>query len=295
MKRKTNIILVLLIVITVILMTGCKKTIEEKVTEKIIEGTTGADVDLDKDSTTIKTDQGTTQMGSNIKWPKDKVGNLKELKANITMFTEDTANTITYITFDGLKQDDANKYVESIKELGYKSLFETTNADGFVFSGNDEDGSEVVFSFYNDGTGSLSYSEEKLMFNESPDDSDSSDNSLFTGDTITEEVDIAEEVDMTDDVPWPSDFFIGIPELEGKITGVSSSGETEKYVNIEYVEKEDAMEYFNKIKEAGYTEGATESISGDYIDYQASNSVGDYIIFNWNSGNYSSLTLVKVE
>jgi len=293
MKRKTNIILILLIVIVVTLLTGCKKKLEEKVTEKIIESTTGADVDINKDTTTIKTDQGTTQMGTNIKWPKDKVGNLKELRANITMFSEDKDNTITYITFDGLKKDDANKYIESIKDLGYKSLFETTSADGFVYSGNNEDGSEVVFSFYNDGTGSLSYSEDQFMFVDNPYDSDSSDDSLFTGDAITE--DTTEDIDMTDDVPWPSDFFKEIPELDGKITGVSSSGETEKDIYLEYVKKEDALDYFKKIKAAGFTESPTESISSDYIDYQASNSSEDYIIFNWNSGDYASLTLVKSE
>lgn len=300
MKRNTLIILILLIAILATLMTGCKKKIEEKLTEKIIESTTGADVDISKDNTTIKTDQGTTQMGTNIKWPKDKMGDLKELKANITILSEDKNKTLTYIMFDGLNKADADKYLESIKDLGYKSIFETTSADGFLYVGNNENGFEINFTFSNDGVGSLTYAESQTVDVDEY-QSVQSDTSLFTGDSFTgdsgttENPTSTEEIDMTDDVPWPKDFFKGLPELEGKITGVSSSGEKEKYLYIEYVEKENAIDFINKIKNAGFIEGATEAISGDYMNYEASNSNGDYIVFSWNSGNYSSLSLVKGE
>lgn len=294
MKRKTYITFILLIVIVATLLTGCKKTLEEKVTEKILESTSGADVDINKDTTTIKTDDGTTQMGTNIQWPKDKLGNLKELKANIIMLSEDKEKTLTYILFDGLKKDDADKYLESIKELGYEAIFENTSADGFIYNGRDKDGFDVMFSFGLDGSGNLSYSKNQPLDVGNPVDSNSSDDSLFTGDSPTTEYP-TEEIDMTDDAPWPSDFLKEIPELDGKITEVSSSGETEKYIYMEYVKKEDALEYINKIKEAGFTESPTESITSDYLEYQASNSSEDYIMFNWSSGDYVSITLVKSE
>lgn len=294
MKRKTYITFILLIVIVATLLTGCKKTLEEKVTEKILESTSGADVDINKDTTTIKTDDGTTQMGTNIQWPKDKLGNLKELKANIIMLSEDKEKTLTYILFDGLKKDDADKYLESIKELGYEAIFENTSADGFIYNGRDKDGFDVMFSFGLDGSGNLSYSKNQPLDVGNPVDSNSSDDSLFTGDSPTTEYP-TEEIEMTDDAPWPSDFLKEIPELDGKITEVSSSGETEIYIYMEYVKKEDALEYINKIKEAGFTESPTESITSDYLEYQASNSSEDYIMFNWSSGDYVSITLVKSE
>lgn len=294
MKRKTYIIFVLLIFIGVTLLTGCKKTIEEKVTEKIIESASGADVDINKDTTTIKTDEGTTQMGTNIKWPKDKLGDLVELKANIVMLNEDKENTLTYILFDTVKKDDAEKYLQSIKDLGYEAIFENTNSEGFIYSGRNKDGFEVLFSFNLDGSGNLSYTQNQSADLSNPNESsNASSESLFTGDAITE--DITEEIDITDDAPWPSDFFIEIPELEGKITEVTSSGETEKYVYMEYVKKEDALDYLDKIKDAGFIESPTESISSDYLEYQASNSSEDYIIFSWVSGDYVSLSLVKSE
>jgi len=303
MKRKHYILLSLLITVLLIFV-GCKKTIEEKIgekiTEEILESSSGADVDIDDDITTIKTEQGTTLMGTNIPWPKDKMGDLKELKANITMFSEDEKNTVNYIMFDGLSEDDAQKYVESIKELGYKPVYEVTSSDSLVYIGKNENGYEVNFSFYEEGPGSLGLSKS-----EATDVEDVSNNpSLYTGDfeektddnvSTSGDVDTTVELDMTDDVPWPADFLEGVPELEGKITGISSDGDLQKDIYVEYVKKEDALDFIEKIKKAGFTEEASESVSGDYIDYQAYNSNEDYIIIIWNSDNTSSISMSKFE
>ncbi len=288
MRRKFVLILILLIAISATLMTGCKKKIEEKIAEKFIEKTiedaTGGKVDINKDTATIKTEQGETKVGDNLKWPKDKVGNLPELKANIVMITEDIEKTLVFLSFDSLKTDDAEKYLESIKKLKYESVFETTSGDGFMYSGKDEDGSEVVFSYFNDGTGSLSYTDKQFMFTENPYDSNS------PGDTSSNE-----DVDMTDDVPWPKDFFKDIPELEGKIIEVSSGSPQDKFVYIEYVTKEDAMGYLDKLKKLGFTETPSESVSGGYLNYEAGNENGDYIIFDWSDSGYATISLAKGE
>ena len=190
MKYKTFIIFIMLIVIIASLVTGCKK----KIAGKIIEDATGGKVDINEDTTAIKTEQGETKISENQKWPKDKMGNLPELKANITMVIEDYDKekniNLGMVYFDGLKKDDAEKYVESIKELKYESIFESSSGDGFMYSGKNEKGSEVVFSYMNDGTGSLSYTDTQFMFTENPYNSNSS------GDSSS-----SEGVDMTDDVP----------------------------------------------------------------------------------------------
>lgn len=285
MRRRTFIIFVLLIVVFSTLITGCQKKIEEKITEKIIEDASGAKVDIDNDTTTIKTEQGETKIGENQKWPKNKMGDLPELETNITMVIHDydKENDINLgmVYFDGLKKDDAEKYVEAIKELNYKSVFETSSGDGFIYSGNKEDGSEVVFSFNSDGSGSLSYSDNQIVFAE-----DSYDG-YFTGDSP--------DIDMTDDVPWPEEFFNDIPELEGKITQVSSNSTQDKFIYIEYVTKEVAQDYLNKLKEIGFIDTPSESLSGDYITYEASNEKGDYIIFDWSASEYATINLLKAE
>lgn len=288
MERKLFIISIMLIVILSTLITGCKKKIQEKITEKIIEDATGGNVDISKDTTTIMTEHSETKVGLNLKWPKDKIGDLPELKANITMVIEDYDKerdiTLAMVYFDGLKKDHAEKYVEIIKELKYESVFETTSGDGFMYSGKNEKGAEVVFSYMNDGTGSLSYTDNQFMFVENPYDSGSS------GDSSS-----SENVDMTDDVPWPKDFFNDIPELEGKITQVSSSSPQDKFVYIEYVTEEDALDYTEKLKKAGFVDNPSEAISGDYLNYQAGHENGDYIVFDWSNSGYATISLVKGE
>lgn len=285
MKRKAFIIF---IIVLVVFPTGCKKKMEEKIAEKIIEDATGSKVDISKNTTTIKTEQGETKVGGNLKWPKDKMGNLPELKANITMVMEDYDKerdiNLGMIYFDSLKKDDAEKYMEAIKKLNYEEVFSTSSGDGFMYSGKDEDGSEVVFSYTFDGAGSLSYTDNQFMFVENPYDGN------FTGDAPS-----TEDIDMTDDVPWPKDFFNDIPELEGKITQVSSGSPQDKFVYIEYVTKEDALDYLEKLKDLGFVDSPSESISGGYLNYQAGNEEGDYIVFDWSDSEYATISLVKGE
>ncbi len=283
MKRKLLMIFILLIAVST-LMTGCKKKLEEKIAEKIIEDATGGNVDISKDTTTIKTEQGETKVGENLKWPKDIMGNLPELKANITMVVEDKESTIGMIYFDDLEVKNAEKYLEAIIKLNYESVFETTNDEGFMYSGKNEEGAEVVFSYYNEGTGSLSYSDKEFMFQDNPYDGD------FTGDPSP-----SEDVDMTDDVPWPKDFFKDIPEIEGKIVSVSSDSPQDKYVYMEYVTKEVAFDYMEKLKDSGFVDTPSDSISGDYLNYQAGNENGDYIVFDWSDNGVATISLVKSE
>ncbi len=287
-KGKSIIIFVLLLVLLSILMTGCKKKIEEKIIENIIEDATGGEVDISKDITTIKTEKGETKMGVDLKWPKDKMGNLPELKANITLVMEDYDKerdiNLGMVYFDNLKIDDATKYVDSIKELKYESIFETSSGEDFIYSGKDVDGAEVVFSYNSDGTGSLSYTDNQFMFLENPYNSNSSGQSSSI-----------EDIDTTDDVPWPKDFFNDIPELEGKITQVNSSSPQDKFVYVEYVTKDTAFDYINKLKDIGFIITPSESQSGDYLNYQASNEKGDYIVFDWSDSESATINFLKGE
>ena len=289
MKGKIIIIFILLTATFSTLITGCQKKAEEKMAERIIEDATGAEVDISGDTTTIKTEKGETKIGENQKWPKDKMGDLPELKANITMVMEDYDKekdiNLGMVYFDSLKKDDAEKYLGYIKELKYESFFEVFNDDGFIYSGKNEDGAEVVFSYTDDGgTGSLSYTDNQFMFVENPYDSNSSGDSP-----------LSEDVDMTDDVPWPEEFFDDIPEIEGKITQVSSGSPQDKFVYIEYVTKENALDYLNQLKEIGFIDSPSESLSGSYINYEASNEDGDYIVFDWSDSEYATISLLKGE
>lgn len=126
-----------------------KENWRKKIAEKVIEDATGGKVDIHKDTATIKTEHGETKVGENQKWPKDKMGDLPELKTNITMVIEDYDKekdiNLGMVYFSDLKKNDAEKYVEAIKNLKYESVLESSSGDGFMYSGKNEKGAEVVF------------------------------------------------------------------------------------------------------------------------------------------------------
>ncbi len=276
MKKRFFVVFILILVI---ISTGCKKTIEEKIVENLVEDATGADVDINKDSTTIKTGSSETKVGNNLKWPKDKMGNLPELKANITTAMEDKELTLSMIYFDALDKDEASKYVGKIKDLGYESVFETSDTNGFMYSGKDEDGSEVIFAYYYDGTGSLSYTDKPFMF--IPGQSESATSQ--------------EEIDMTDVAPWPKDFVDDFPEIEGKISQLSTIDEQSKYIYVEYVKREDAISYIETLKNAGFNSSISESLSSGYISFEASRDNGDYIVISWSDDEILTINIMKGE
>lgn len=105
----------------------------------------------------------------------------------------------------------------------------------------------------------------------------------------------SEEVDMTDEVPWPKEFFNDVPEIEGKITQVNSSSPQDKFVYIEYVTKDTALDYMNKLKDSGFIESPSESQAGDYLYYEATNDKGDYIVFDWSDSEYATINFLKGE
>ncbi len=279
MKRSA---IIALIVIIAVFAVGCKKSIEEKITENIIEEAVDGEVDLDGDTSTIKTEEGSTQIGENLKWPKDKMGKLPELKANISMVMDDANSQFVMVTFEDLNGKDATKYIEAIKALGYVATYETTTSDLVSFSGNHEDGTMVTLMYSNAGDGSISYGKNQ-----------SGNDIVNTPDEPS--VESKEEVDMTDAATWPSDFFVGIPELEGKITAINSNGSNEKYIDLQYVERQDAIDFIELLKNSEYKVDTTESTSTDSIEYYAYNEKGDYIFFIYYSDGYSNLGLIKAE
>src|SRR5690606_564657 len=123
------------------------------------------------------------------------------------------------------------------------------------------DKSEVLF-MYSNGSGTFVYLLESSAAERAFASNDSEDNS-----GVVEEIEEEpEEIDMTDDVPWPADFMGDIPELEGKIVGLSKS-DSYAGIELEYVEKEVFIDYIEKLKEIGFNVDAYDSMSGDYISF----------------------------
>lgn len=148
-------IFIIMLIILAVLSTGCKGKIEEKIAEKIIEGTTGGKVDISSGTTVMKSEEGTTTVGENLKWPE--MGPLKEIKASISAIMENDETEAKMLMFTDMKKDYANEYLKYIKELGFEPIFEITNEEGFTYEGQNNKDEIVGFSYSADG-GFLQYS-----------------------------------------------------------------------------------------------------------------------------------------
>ncbi len=146
MKR---IIAILLVLSMLLALAGCniKKKLSEKLAEQILEGNSGADVDIDGDSMTVEGEDGTTTTIGATKWPtSDFAKNIPEFKdGNITWVMEST--NYLYIMLDTVEQKDATKYLESIKADYNVEPSDMTYDGGFTYSAKNADGIPVWISF----------------------------------------------------------------------------------------------------------------------------------------------------
>lgn len=108
--------------ILVLSLTGCgiKKKIENKIGEaigeKVVEGITNSNVDLDGDKITIKGEDGTEVTMGGTEWPEN------DLLKDVPKFDKGTINGVTesdalvMILIDNVEQKDFESYCEEIKK-----------------------------------------------------------------------------------------------------------------------------------------------------------------------------------
>jgi hypothetical protein len=197
--------------------------------------------------------------------------------------------------------DNAKKYIESMKQLKYEKVEETTDEYGISYSGEKSDGTMAMF-MYNSGEGTIVYTPLSIAPagdkpGEPSDDGDGSgshnpgfsDGGLGSNDYSDED-----DGDMTDIEPWPEGFFIGIPRLEGKITDIEEISSREMSVYFAHVEMADAEKYIKTLKSIGYTIGASETSGKDYLSYSAYNNKGLYIELSYQPGKTAYVSLAKL-
>ena len=130
MKKKK---LIILGICGVLILTGCAKTNTD---------------DINNKSNELKSHE--------VTYPSE-MGDIPEFKAEkIVDVTKDEDIHSTTVTYDGLKLEDAKKYLEDIKELGYTDGFEDVDNGEINFLGFKDD-SQVTVSYYNDNFLTLSF------------------------------------------------------------------------------------------------------------------------------------------
>lgn len=136
MKVK-SLMLLLLVVILSVSICACSK-VKEKIAEKgmeaLLENATGADVDLSKDGIAVEVGGEKIEVGENLKWPEEAMGGLPEPNAKITFVNAGSAGEGGSVNVEGFELDDAKKYMEQIKSMGY--ICESNETPGeIMFSG----------------------------------------------------------------------------------------------------------------------------------------------------------------
>lgn len=244
--RKVRTLIVLIMVITAMLtLSACGSS--KKI--NMGNGTTG-EVKSNGDVSVTGNNGESVNVGENLKWPKEHMGSLPEIKGKITGVLNDEKTQTCSVVFTEMTLDDAKEYIETMKKLGYTNGATISSSEALVMGGTSKDNSEAVFSYnITAKEGSVSYKVK----------SDNDNNQSNTN------------IDMTENAQWPKDFIKGAPELKGKINGVINDGNTTT-VSIENVDKADFEAYIEQLKKNGFTGEVEEIKTEAYIEFHAYNS-----------------------
>lgn len=166
MKR---VLIVLLVLLMCFSFAACRKTIEERAAEKILEGVLDADVDIenggedfsistsdgevdfsinsDGEGVTIEGDDGKIETGSDLAYPTSHMGDLPELNARIEFVsTMDEPNISASVTYADITMEAAKNYLNVIKSLGYEGM-EFADDTEITFIGSNAKGEGVAMTY----------------------------------------------------------------------------------------------------------------------------------------------------
>ncbi len=129
-------IAIVLIIGMVALLTACGK-ISEKVAqkgiEKMLESQIGEDVDITDSGLKIGNKDEGFELGDDLEWPKDKMGDLPEPAGKVTFVMK--ASTGCSVTVGEITKDEIKDYVEKIKDLGYEVIVDAEANGIYLFKG----------------------------------------------------------------------------------------------------------------------------------------------------------------
>lgn len=245
--KKIRILLASTMVVALILaLTACGGS--KKI--KLGNGTTGEVKPNGNVSVTGKNGES-INVGENLKWPKEHMGSLPEIKGKITGVLRDEKTQNCSIVFSEMTLEDAKEYIENMKKLGYSNGMTFSDSETLMISGTAKDNSEASFT-YNSSTkeGTVSYRVK----------GENSNNQTNTN------------IDMSGNAKWPEGVIKGVPELKGKITSVINDGSNTVTVSLENVNKSDFEAYIEQLKKNGFTDEINEAKSESYIEFNAYNS-----------------------
>lgn len=150
MKKVLSLLIAAMFVLT---LAGCgmKKKIEneigEKIGEKLVEGATNSNVDIEGDKVTVKSQDGTEVTFGGNEWPEN------EIMKDIPKFEKGTMNSATasdelnIIIIDGVEKEDFLNYWGKLKDRFTQEPYSLEADDVLSYGGRDEKGISVQLSY----------------------------------------------------------------------------------------------------------------------------------------------------
>jgi hypothetical protein len=161
-KQNTSALLVFAILIVSVLLVGCQKA-----GEKAVETATGGKAKIEGDKVTVKTDQGTMEVGGKQEWPKRIPADIPKFTfGKIVSVMEDNTpkGTNVFVGIEGVSRADFDQYASGLAAAGWKMVMESKGEDGF-FVTTKKGNNMLVVSFSGKGdkgfSGGVSYTEAK--------------------------------------------------------------------------------------------------------------------------------------
>jgi len=157
---KKVIVLLVIVMIVGVFVSGCRKSIGDRIAEGIVEDITGGEVDIsgDGEDVTIETEDGSFSVGESMDWPGGSMADLPKPNATITGVMDAGEDGCT-VVFTDMSKGDSDKYMEDIKAKGYtEDSMNMSDADGIWYVGSNQNGAVVTFTYTNEsGEGMVAY------------------------------------------------------------------------------------------------------------------------------------------
>jgi hypothetical protein len=161
-QNRSALLVVFAILLLSVLVVGCQKA-----GEKMVETASGGKAKVEGDKVTIKTGQGTMEVGGKQVWPSRIPADVPKFtygKIVSVMENNNPKGTNVFVGIEEITRADFDKYASALADAGWKAVTESKSEDGFFVTAK-KGNNMLVVSFSGKGdkgfSGGVSYTEAK--------------------------------------------------------------------------------------------------------------------------------------
>ncbi len=150
MKKRFTLIFIVLVAVS-FLGCGAKEKLEDKaaeaIAEKVIEESSGGDVDIDGDKVTVKGEDGEEAIFGSTDWPTSELAtNIPEFKGGKIVAVME-ANDSLIISIEEANGKDFENYLNKIKETYTEQSYDMKTEESITYSASNDKGVSVTIIY----------------------------------------------------------------------------------------------------------------------------------------------------